>query len=153
MATRLRTLTIVGLLLGGTNAARSTVGAFGRSLLQQQSALCGTQGYIIGQSYCVSIPTTTGTKQWICPAAQPCACPTTQTGLNPFSCYDPTAYSCSDAAPNWPKSGLISGVGMSDQGACPSISSAAPAPAPVPAPAPGPSAATAPISQPAPSVG
>ncbi len=64
--------------------------------------------------------TTTGTKQWICPAAQPCACPTTQTGLNPFSCYDPTAYSCSDAAPNWPKSGLISGVGMSDQGACPS---------------------------------
>ena len=64
--------------------------------------------------------TTTGTKQWICPAAQPCACPTSQTGLNPFSCYDPTAYSCSDTSPNWPKSGLITGAGMSDQGACPS---------------------------------
>lgn len=152
MATWLRMLTVVGLLLGGTSAARLTTGAFGRSLLQQpQSVMCGSQGYIIGQSYCVTIPTSTGTKQWICPAAQPCACPTTQTGLNPFSCYDPTAYSCSDTSPNWPKSGLVTGAGMSDQGACPSTSSAAPVPAPVPAP--GPSAATAPISQPAPSMG
>ncbi len=83
MATWLRLLTVVGLLLGktgcqmpvtavgcsiyfsyltllyfitgGTSAARSTAGAFGRSLLQQQSALCGSQGYIVGQSYCVSI--------------------------------------------------------------------------------------------------
>ena len=34
--------------------ARSTGGNIGRSLLQQ-SALCGSQGYIIGQSYCVTI--------------------------------------------------------------------------------------------------
>jgi len=48
-------LMLLSAIAGGTTAARSTVGAVGRSLLQQQSAMCGSQGYIIGQSYCVSI--------------------------------------------------------------------------------------------------
>ena len=39
---------------GASSAARSTGGPFGRSL-QQVSALCGTQGYIVGESYCVTI--------------------------------------------------------------------------------------------------
>lgn len=149
MAYRLFLLAIVGVLLGAHCEARSTGGNIGRSLLQQ-SALCGSQGYIIGQSYCVTI----GTQQWICPATQPCACPTTQTGLNPFSCYDPTTYSCSNTSPQWPKSGLISGAGMSNEGACGSAPSEPPAPSLAPAPAPGPSGApaSAPISEPAPSM-
>ena len=40
---------------GCTSASRST-GELGRSLLQQPiSANCGSQGYIVGQSYCVAI--------------------------------------------------------------------------------------------------
>ena len=40
---------------GASSAARSTGGPFSGRSLQQASALCGSQGYIIGQSYCVTI--------------------------------------------------------------------------------------------------
>ena len=65
--------------------------------------------------------TATGMAKWICPVDQRCACPTTVTGRNPFSCYDPSQYSCSTTSPLWPKSGLISQTGVSDAGACGSL--------------------------------
>lgn len=61
----------------------------------------------------------TGTRKTLCPADQPCACPTKRTGLNAFECYDPTIQSCSDTAPTWPNTGKINGPGQSNQGACP----------------------------------
>ena len=62
--------------------------------------------------------TGTGVAAWICPVDQPCACPTKQTGRNPFDCYNPSQYSCSTTSPNWPQSGLIKQLGISDAGAC-----------------------------------
>ncbi|KAL3155164.1 hypothetical protein ABBQ32_013105 [Trebouxia sp. C0010 RCD-2024] len=149
MAQWLYLATVLWASLGATTSARSLAGV--RSLLQQPvSAQCGTQGYIVGQAYCLHI----GDLTRVCQADEPCACPTTRTGLNAFECYDPAVESCSNTSPQWPLSGKINGAGQSNEGACPFDSNAAPAPAPAlgPAPAPGPSAAPAPMSQAAPSM-